>query len=442
LFLIFSYVAKKGWFSTIFEGQYTDASVFFRMDLFVRGLVNPPGGIDPFAFSPFRFGPRPIIGFIEIDMDGDINTGGETFAPGFRYLSNVARFGGNVRRADLRARVALSGDAVDGNLLTPPFIERSGEEFHLAFLGDHIEPGDIHVVVGNNNTQFEAGEVWDVTGPFFHRAHGYEAFSLAEGGGFPGEYIPFSTLRFQHIPIENVTRISLVFPLTNLGAALMRDQPVQTNDEDPTNQASVLEALEDLKLSAEVLRLFPIDDPQAELIVNWADRNPRRGLAISGWRVSALLGTSGETPNANAVDIIWTDLFPNVVRGDVDGSGRADMVDAAHVRGFIDKADSIDGVLDGRVSIPDFATNFVIVDVNYDGVVDRDDLRLADRRGDQDNDGDIDLRDVSRFQLCFGTLGPGDASLACQRMDLTGDNRVDLADLAAFRERIHGPGGP
>jgi len=426
----------------LFAGRFVNAGAFFRLDLRFRGVVNPPGSVDPFSFAPFRYGPRPVFGFVEIDMDEDIDTGGEMDAPQYRYLANVARFGGNVTLPGMRPRVALAGTAADDDPGTPPFVERSGEEFHLAFLGAEFPPQNVHFVVGDNDLHFEVGETWDITGTFFHRAHGYEPFSFAEGGSVPGEYMPRCTVRFDHNVQENVTRVSLVFPLTNLGAAMMRNRPVEANDQDPTNQASVLEALEDLTLSAKLLNQFPSDEPGAQMLSNWFDRDARRGLNVAAWRMTALLGTSYSLPDANAVRFVWTDVFPNVVRGDVDGSGRADLADATRVAAFIAESDDNDGLFDGRVRIPGFAANFSVADVNYDGFVDLEDIRLADRRGDDDDDGDIDLRDLARFQMCFGRDDADNAAQGCQRMDFTGDGLVDLEDLNELRGRLHGPGGP
>ncbi|MDO8630657.1 MAG: dockerin type I domain-containing protein [Phycisphaerales bacterium] len=62
----------------------------------------------------------------------------------------------------------------------------------------------------------------------------------------------------------------------------------------------------------------------------------------------------------------------------------------------------------------------------------------ADRFGDADDDGDIDLADVAALQNCFGA-GAG-AVVACQRMDRNGDERVDALDGSALVTRIMGPG--
>ncbi|UCE61800.1 MAG: hypothetical protein JSU63_08645, partial [Phycisphaerales bacterium] len=148
----------------------------------------------------FRYGDHPVYGFVEIDMDADVWTGGELFAPEYRYLGNVVRFGGNVLHPEFLDRVALDGSAFDDDFLTPPFVERHGEEFHLALIGGQFGAGDIVEVAGDDDGIFEEGETWNIRGPFFHRAHGYELFSFVEGGRYPGEYAPDADLQFRHDP--------------------------------------------------------------------------------------------------------------------------------------------------------------------------------------------------------------------------------------------------
>jgi len=81
--------------SDLFLGEFDADGQFLRLELVLNGLVNPPGPADPFDFQPFRYGDHPVYGFIEIDMDADADTGGELDAPQYRYLGNVARFGGH-----------------------------------------------------------------------------------------------------------------------------------------------------------------------------------------------------------------------------------------------------------------------------------------------------------------------------------------------------------
>lgn len=57
--------------------------------------------------------------------------------------------------------------------------------------------------------------------------------------------------------------------------------------------------------------------------------------------------------------------------------------------------------------------------------------------GDTNNDGDVDLEDFSKFQLCF--TGPGGAvSPGCEPADIDEDNDVDLTDLGLFVANLTG----
>lgn len=422
-----------------FAGAFAASADFVRIDLSFEGLVNPPGDVDPWHFEPFRYGPHSVFGFVEIDMDGDVNTGGELDAPLYRYLGNVARFGGNVSRPEIRDRVALDASAFDGDFLSTPWVERSGEEFHLALLGDQFGPADIEVVEGDEDLVFEIGETWDLRGSFFHRAHGFEPFSFVEGGRYPGEYMPLSDLRFHHDSAQNLTYVSLVFPLTHIGAGLMRGEPPEPINQDPTDQASVLEALQDLQLSAFFLPIIGTGIPEEDIILNWAERDPEQHLDPAAWSITAILGSSYTAPSPQGAYFLWSDVYPNVVLGDVDGSGTFDGRDRQLIAEYIARRDAADGAHDGVVTIRDFATDFSVYDVNYDGRVDAFDLVPEIPDGDGDRDGDLDLFDFAILQRCFG--GGVRVSPECLPMDLTRDLTIDLADWAEFHLRFDGPRG-
>ena len=422
----------------LFGGVFRGDGEFLRLDLMVDGLVNPPGGTDPFAFDPFRYGQHPIYGFVEVDMDADVWTGGELDAPEYRYLGNVARFGGNVQRPAFQDRAAVDGSAFDGDFLTPPYVERNGEEFHLALLGWQFDYTDITEVVGDGDGTFEEGETWNITGPFFHRAHGYEDFSFVEGGSQPGEYAPLCDLQFRHNPAAAVTFVSLVFPLSNVGAALMHEEDPEPLNQRPTDQASVLEALEDLRLSALFLEMFPTGLPEEDIIMGWAAGDPTDSLDPTEWSVTALLGTSYTQPHPGGVFFVWTDVYPNVIPGDVDGSGGWTGRDSELVAQHIDAHDGADGEMDGKVKILDFASGFSVYDMNYDGVVDGLDVAWSGRRGDADHDGDVDIADFASLQACF-EAGARAAQPACTAIDLTHDDRVDLSDHGVFTGLLTGP---
>lgn len=98
-------------------------------------------------------------------------------------------------------------------------------------------------------------------------------------------------------------------------------------------------------------------------------------------------------------------------------------------------------MMDGKVTILDFASGFSAYDVNYDGVVDELDAAWSPpRRGDGDRDGDLDLADFAALQGCFGR-GVGAGQQSCTAMDLTDDDRVDLLDHVMFAGSLTGPVG-
>jgi hypothetical protein len=59
-------------------------------------------------------------------------------------------------------------------------------------------------------------------------------------------------------------------------------------------------------------------------------------------------------------------------------------------------------------------------------------------RGDCDADGDVDLSDFGRFQLCFGDGDSGRLPPDCRCVDYDGDNEVDLNDFAEFQLTFSG----
>lgn len=423
----------------LFEGEFKSGGDFGRLDLAVNGLVNPPGSADPLTFDPFAYGNHPIYGFVEIDMDHDVRTGGELDAPQYRYLGNIARFGGKVSREAFRDRVAVDESAFDDDILTPPLVERHGEEFHLALLGRVFALGEIDEIAGNGDAIFDEGETWHLKGPFFHRAHAYEAFSFVEGGRYPGEYAPNSDLQFQHDVEDDVTRVSLVFPLNNVGAGLMHGQLPQPPNHDPSDQASIREALLDLQDSALFLEQFPTGLPAEDIIIDWAGRDPDDHLDPTDWDITVLLGTSYTEPNPWGLYFVWTDVYPNVVRGDVDGSGERDHEDEELIEHFIEAEDASDGLLDETVEIRYFAEDFSVFDLNYDGVVDLADLLIVelDADGDGDDDDDVDLADFAVFQQCFSQMAV--AFPECSAMALGGDDWIELDDFRLFVESLTGP---
>ncbi|MFQ5461517.1 MAG: IPTL-CTERM sorting domain-containing protein [Phycisphaerae bacterium] len=361
-----------------FIGSFDANGGFVRIDVRLLGLMNPPGSNDPLDFSPFAYGDNPVFGFLEFDMDRDNQTGGELDAPQFRYNSNIVRFGGVPSGSPFENRIALDETAFDGVFDTLPLVDQSGEEFHMALLGEVFSPSNITIIDGNADLIFEAGETWWIQAPWFHRAHGYEPFSVAKGGGVPGRYEPTSLLQFQHDLETDITSITLVFPLTNEAAGSLTGEPPEPLNHDPTDQASLLEAINDLVISALFLDMFPSGMPEEQIIIRWKNKDPLDSLDPSDWDVTALLGTSYDVPESPGPFFLWSDTYPNVMMGDMNGDELIGDLDENLVEAYVLANDAADGVVDGSVTVNGFASGFSVFDINYDGVVDGVDIDLAE----------------------------------------------------------------
>jgi len=427
--------------SDLYTGEWDEQAnkPFLRVDVVIDGLVNPPGflGFEN-TFDPFFFGPNPVFGFVSMDADEEENTGGELETPEYRYLGNGVRFGGIPDdRSEIRDRFALSRDDFDGDCDSGREVEFSGEEFHIALLGREYETH--RVVVGDNDGIFEAGETWDVDGLWLHRAHGYEMFSFACGSQ-QGVYDPTSTLRWSHNNSTDQTTIKLVFPLTNKASAAMRgDDSTESNDCSPFNQNSIEEALHDLVEGGN----FWEDRSKAckRIIVEWADEDEEDFLRPRQWRdITALLSTSYTAQQQNR-HFVWTDIFPDARVGNVNGDSNVDINDYADIHDFVENNDGgskdADGKVNGEVMIPQFAFNFSVFDVDYDGVVGLLDAGTVIRPGDLDNDDDLDLDDWDLFVVCL--QGPGvEVAGSCLPADFDFDGDVDLEDVSFFTRAFTG----
>ncbi|MGB9626261.1 MAG: hypothetical protein ACPMAQ_15515, partial [Phycisphaerae bacterium] len=426
----------------LFTGQWTANGDFFRLDLVFRGLVNPPGTLGHgYPYEPFRYGPNPVFGYVEIDMDGNAETGGELDTPNLRYLGNAARFGGLPWGSRYAGHAARDGSAFDGSYITPPFVERNGEEFHIAFYGWEIR----EILRSDPNDMiFDAGESWTLIGRLFHRAHGYERFSYACCTGVSGSYEPNVQIQFRHVVDVDQTTVSLVYPLTNAGSASMRGEAeVQPPDGDASNQNSVLEAMDDLVFSAVNAPLSWRNNPAFPLIAPWQSAQPGDFLDPTTWKVTALVATAYTVAGQDAM-FVWTDLAPDVVPGDFNGDGVVNADDLVAFDAFLAAADGCltldaDGVVNGRVQLFDFARNFNVFDVNYDGVVDAADRPVLPALADLDGDADVDLADFGLFQSCFNGPNRPARQSGCSRADFDADGDVDLADFGLFQGCFNGP---
>lgn len=426
---------------SLYRGQWDDAGMFLRLDLVFDGLVQPPG-LD-FA-SLFLFGDNPLLGFVEIDMDANVSTGGEIIGPQFRYLGAAARFGGMPSAPRFTGRTALDQcpGSFDADISSGPYFpERSGEEFHLAFLWGQVTGVEIN---SNGDFQFEAGESWLVTGPFFHRAHGYDDFILlCCSNGLPG-YNPSVTLLFSHGMVSDRTTVSLVYPLTNAASAAQRGEVVQANDCCADNQNSIAEALEHLELSAVLASSADRQDVNFDIIADWETQVGDVFVDPDSWDVSAIIAGAYVDDQTFTTQLAYSDLAPNILSRDFNGDGVLNLADTALFDAFLSGADGgscdDDATTNGEVVIANFGNNFNVFDVNYDGVIngqDRPTVGPTFTTFDQDGDGDVDLADHAVFQQCIGAASP--IPPICEGLDFDGSTAVDDADMVEFIGSVTGP---
>ncbi len=412
----------------LYTGEYRFDGRFFKLELELAGLVNPPGSLRKDEYWPQQFGPNPVYGFVEIDIDANVMTGGDVDEPELRYLGNAVRFGGRVPNQSFSNRLALDGSAFDGDLSTPPFVERHGEDFHLSLLGP--DRTDSHTpLVGDIDGKFEEGETWLLHGSFLHRAHAYEHLDLLYS-----TYDPDSDLLWHHDIQTDTTHITLVFPLTNFAAGLMRGEPPEPNDQAGFNHASIDEAIHELRFWAEYWATAD-DSPLEDLIIGWnsVTQDPLQLLDPTNWTYTVLLGTYNESFAEEGI-AVWTDIYPDVVPGDIVGTGIRTGYDGELISEFVQAHDGDDGVVDERVVLANFATNFSLYDVNHDGVVDGQDIIFTN--GDANQDGAVDLADFALFQRCFEK----DARFPpCASLDLSGNTVVEIEDFPQFFQRFEGP---
>jgi len=398
-----------------------------RIDVVLAGLVNPPGplGLNGADYTPDRFGPSPVYGFVEIDVDNDRNTGGEFPAQArSRMLALSPRFGGRVADPDLFDRVPTCAADMDPFWTTAPYFERTGTDFALALCGCF----DATVVseTGNSDGRLDPGEEMIVRGRFFQRAGGYRLASQVFGGSDVGMYDPIVNLRFKHEITSNLTIVTLVYPLTPIGAAALEDEPVQPVDFSIAEGShfSLVEAIADLISGASGQN----SGLTQQLIHRWFKKDPVASLNPLTWHASAVVGTAYAQQEDSLY--VWTDVGFHVLRGDVDGDDTVSPNDRAAIGWYVALNDGsgidFDGVVNGRVTLADIGPNFSLFDVTGDGVVGGEDLSWFDVpttcRADWDENGSVQVPDIFAF-LSSWFAGNAD-------FDLNG--QTEVPDIFAF----------
>ncbi|MEZ6241716.1 MAG: GC-type dockerin domain-anchored protein [Phycisphaerales bacterium] len=408
-----------------------------RIELRFDGLVNPPGPLDPdgpggLAYDPFKYGPSPLYGFLELDVDDNPDTGGEFHGvASSRYLANVARFGRTPIEGPAGRAIIRQGQK-DSDFTTPPQFERSGAEFAVALCGCW----DIQIISqsGNGDGKFDPGERWVVNGRFFERAQAFECLSFMFGdpnnGGpsMPGLYDPPINVRFTHDAEADETVVELIFPLTMQGAAQLYGGSVQQPNFTfgGSNHFSFIEALIDLVAGA-----LGASSNCAVLAGAWnGGQSPIDFIDPANWRATALFGTAYEDEQPVA-RFVWTDTGFCEHAGDFNSDGRSDATDVALLDQEIQTLDGTeldaDGVVNGVVSVPSFGSTFSMFDLNYNGGVDEMDAMLltpciADYAKPY---GVLDFSDVLEFLEAFDAMDP--------RADLAPPmGGFDYSDVFAF----------
>jgi hypothetical protein len=381
----------------------------FRLDIVFNGLVNPPGPLDigGIGYDPYRHGPSPVYGFLDIDVDGDPDTGGQTTSgdASRRYLANVGRFG-KLPAGNLAERAAGWGWEVDGDFFTAPQYHRSGADFTVSFCGCW-ELRNIRRF-GSGQPTFGGGDTWIVEGRFFQRVQGYIGASRAFNGSEPWRYDPWVDLRFSHDPAHDRTVVTLVEALTKEGAAKLRAEapgPLNFNVED---QPCVEEAVWDVIQSR---TLVPRPSGQTRVLAErWWDKSPSDALDLGRWRITGLFGTAYMTPPPSGAMYVWTDTGFGEVRGDFTGNGKAGPEDAMALREAVYRFDGTfrdaDGSKNGVIVLGGFPENFSVFDLNGDGLVDGEDLWFYGHRADLDGDGKLTVFDLLVFTDLFMRRNP------------------------------------
>lgn len=437
-----------------FVGTIDENGGFIRIDVMLDGLINPTGDLDfgdDDDYEPDAYGPHPLVGYIEFDIDQNENTGGETEYARLRYLANAARFGGLPSDTRFAGRAAPFEQEIDSNLNTEPHVERSGEEFHIALVDE--SPENVQVVVERPNGDpaiFEAGETWWIEGEFFHRAHVYDDFTVSCGSG-NDRYEPKLLMRYLHDEASDVTTISLVIPKTNNDAALLVNPSHngQPNDGCDDNHYSIEEAVIDMIISATVADFFTRQQPGFQLIADWEFQSAAPALDPNNWRVTALLGTAYLPDRVDGEEFIWSDLFPNVIAGDVNGDAIVNEVDQSDINAFIAAFDGTafydtDGDdQNGSIDLFNYGPYYCVFDVNYDGVVNGLELAGDALPGDFNLDGIIDGRDIHAFVLALTdsmayALAYPNADVI-ELGDINSDGVFDVGDLNGFLVLLLGP---
>jgi len=393
-----------------FSGEVIDPddAHIFRLVVTFDGLVNPPGTLWP--FDPFEFGPSPVFGFIDLDVDSDKDTGGECgCAAEQRFLANAARFGGRPQ-GSIGDRAAVMPEDWDASCdfgIGPQF-ERTGADFALVFCGCW----EVTIVdeSGDGDGVFEAGETWIVRGRFLERAQGYQDANDAFGGSDFGLYDPLAEVQFKHDLGSDTTRVTYVGALDMKGAATLTGEAEQVWNFSVADHTSILEGIWQV-IDGAGGNYQPCPET---LVEKWQGREAYDYLDPTDWEVTAIVGTPYTTDDIDGLAYAWTDVGFEVLKGDFDGDGFVSSLDE----------DLYCTLFDGPEPIEDHAFRFSMFDLDYDGVV--DDVECASCVADFNDDGMLNILDFVAFQVAFQA---GD-----EKADVNEDGVLNILDFVTFQQ--------
>ncbi|MCA9305806.1 MAG: hypothetical protein KDA16_04705 [Phycisphaerales bacterium] len=406
----------------------SEGADILRIDIVFEGLINPPGtlGLGPTLYDPFAFGPSPLYGSIEFDIDDENDTGGEcSGAANFMYLASVGRLG-EVPGTSIEERMAREGEDLDSFFASEPQYERNGADYVLRFCGC----ANVTVIndFGDPDGVFGPDDSWIVQSRFFQRAGGFAEVSGAFGGSAFGLYDPQTNLRFSHSISTGQTTVTLVYPLTMHGAASLRGEPEQPADTNVANHTSVEEAMSDVIAGVQ----FPIFDPCTNAIAaGWRNRQFEEYINPAQWRIRAVVGTAYESEDPGGALYIWTDAGFNQQFADFSSDRCVTPLDENLLLYEIAELDGTgsdaDGVVNGVVTLYLFGANFSVFDLNYDGLISPADAVLVEPilAGDVNSDCIVNVNDLNMVLSQWGNA----VAPAGKCPDLSGNGIIDVDDL-------------
>jgi hypothetical protein len=440
--------------TSLFDGEFVAADLFemtnidyFRFDLFIDGLVNPPGPLDWSAGAqngPFKYGTSPIYANIEFNIDSNGNTGGQFEVDHKFFLANFGRFGQVATSFPPSpthpyvSRTAKNWAEANHSYGTDPQVKRTGSEWFLRLNGVYPPSIPVSVIVEKGSAAiFEAGEVWEVPA-YFGRSTAYEFGPFWTGSQSSGViYEPIIKVWYTHDCLRNETMISVVFPMINPD-----DVWGATHDYDDVEVFSINEGLS--ALNDAVSWDYPTGNLEDEVIYDWQLQAPFQFLDPTLWEINMITGTTYATAPSFQFGMkeVWTDGAPSTAPGDFNGDGVVDELDESLFLGYLSSVDGsaydADGVVNDVVTIPNHPLDFSLFDTNGDGYVDSRDFFIG-TLGDFDQNATIDMLDYAEFQAC--STGPHNPALPsivsvtdydCRPGDFDKDGDIDLADFARF----------